>query len=106
MHLIADKSLQNTIASMLKCNREFIMIDEQKVAYEEILRLSLLSQKDYKKRTVIVKGGPGTGKSVIAVNLLADLTARDQMVQYVSKNSAPRQVYLRKLKGLMRIRKC
>lgn len=94
-----SKSLQNAIGSMLKGNREFIMIDEQKVAYEEILRLSLLSQQDYKKRTIIVQGGPGTGKTVIAVNLLAELTKRDQMVQYVSKNSAPRQVYLKKLKG-------
>ncbi len=94
-----SKSLQNAIGSMLKGNREFVMIDEQKVAYEEIMRLSLLSQKDLKKRTVIVQGGPGTGKSVIAVNLLAELTKRDQLVQYVSKNSAPRQVYLKKLKG-------
>lgn len=78
------------------------MIDEQKVAYEEILRLSLKSQKDLKKRTIIVQGGPGTGKTVIAVNLLAELTQRDQMVQYVSKNSAPRQVYLKKLKGQMK----
>ena len=94
-----SKSLQNAIGSMLKGNREFIMIDEQKVAYEEILRLSLQCQKDYKKRTIIVKGGPGTGKTVIAINLLAELTQRDQLVQYVSKNSAPRQVYLKKLKG-------
>ncbi len=97
-----SKSLQNSIASMLKGNREFIMIDDQKVAYEEILRYSLQSQKDYRKRTVIVQGGPGTGKSVIAVNLLAELTMRDQMVQYVSKNSAPRQVYLKKLKGYLK----
>ncbi len=94
-----SKSLQNSISSMLKGNKEFVMIDEQKVVYEEILRLSEMCQKDFKKRTVIVKGGPGTGKSVIAVNLLAELTMRDQMVQYVSKNSAPRDVYKRKLKG-------
>ena len=97
-----SKSLQNAIGSMLKGNREFIMIDEQKVAYEEILRLSLECQKDYRKRTIIVRGGPGTGKTVIAVNLLAELTMRDQLVQYVSKNSAPRQVYLKKLKGQIR----
>lgn len=97
-----SKSLQNAIGSMLKGNKEFIMIDEQKVAYEEILRLSLQSQNDFKKRTIVVQGGPGTGKTVIAVNLLADLTQRDQMVQYVSKNSAPRQVYLKKLKGQMK----
>ena len=94
-----SKSLQNAISSMLKGNREFIMIDEQKVVYEEILRISALCQKDFRKRTVIVKGGPGTGKSVIAVNLLAELTQRDQLVQYVSKNSAPRTVYRQKLKG-------
>jgi len=94
-----SKSLQNTIGSMLKGNREFVMIDEQKVAYEEILRSSKACMEDHKKRTIIVKGGPGTGKTVIAINLLAELTQRDQMVQYVSKNSAPRQVYLKKLKG-------
>ena len=98
-----SKSLQDTIASMLKGNREFIMIDEQKVAYEEILRCAELCQKDFKKRTIIVQGGPGTGKSVIAVNLLAELTQRDQLVQYVSKNSAPRDVYKQKLKGSVKV---
>ncbi|MCR5104923.1 MAG: DUF2075 domain-containing protein [Eubacterium sp.] len=94
-----SKSLQNSISSMLKGNKEFVMIDEQKVVYEKILKCSEMCQKDFKKRTIIIKGGPGTGKSVIAVNLLAELTMRDQMVQYVSKNSAPRDVYKRKLKG-------
>ncbi len=94
-----SKSLQNAIASMIEGNEEFIMIDEQRVVYEEIIKLSMQCQKDHKKRTVICKGGPGTGKSVIAVRLLAELTQRDQFVQYVSKNSAPRQVYATKLKG-------
>ena len=97
-----SKSLQNSIAKMLQGNREFIMIDEQKVVYEEIIRLSELCQKDGLKRTVICKGGPGTGKTVIAINLLSELTQRNQLVQYVSKNSAPRQVYLRKLKGIFK----
>ncbi len=94
-----SKSLQDTIASMLKGNKEFLLIDDQKVAYEEIIRYSVKCQKDHKKRTIICQGGPGTGKSVIAINLLAELTKRNQFVQYVSKNSAPRQVYAAKLKG-------
>ena len=65
-----SKSLQNTIALMLKGNKEFIMIDEQKVAFEEILRLSLLCQQDFKKRTIIVKGGPGTGKTTIIKSII------------------------------------
>ncbi|MCR5594039.1 MAG: DUF2075 domain-containing protein [Saccharofermentans sp.] len=97
-----SKSLQNSIAKMLQGNREFIMIDEQKVVYEDIIKWSELCQKDGHKRTVICKGGPGTGKTVIAVNLLAELTQRNQLVQYVSKNSAPRQVYLKKLKGVVK----
>ncbi len=97
-----SKSLQNAVASMIQGNREFIMIDEQRVVFEEIIKLSAKSQKDHKKRTVICKGGPGTGKSVIAVQLLAELTQRGQFVQYVSKNSAPRQVYAAKLKGNIR----
>ena len=94
-----SKSLQDSIASMIKGNQEFVMIDEQRVVFEEVLKISKLCQKDHKKRTIICKGGPGTGKSVIAVQLLAELTKQGQFVQYVSKNSAPRQVYVAKLKG-------
>lgn len=96
-----SKSLQDSIASMIMGNEEFIMIDEQRVVFEEIIDLSEQCRKDMKKRTIICKGGPGTGKSVIAVRLLAELTQKGQFVQYVSKNSAPRQVYLEKLKGVI-----
>lgn len=94
-----SKSLQDAIASMLKGNREFIMIDEQKIVHDEILKQAKACQRDHKKRTIICQGGPGTGKSVIAINLLSTLTRNNQVVQYVSKNSAPRQVYSAKLKG-------
>ncbi len=94
-----SRSLQDAIASMVKGNREFTMIDEQKVVYEEIISLSQQSFHDHKKRVVIVKGGPGTGKTVVAVNLLAELTNRGQLAQYVTRNSAPRNVYKAKLKG-------
>ena len=97
-----SKSLQNAVASMIKGNKEFILIDEQQVAFDEILRISGLCQKDHNKRTIICKGGPGTGKSVIAIRLLAELTKRGQVVQYVSKNTAPREVYAAKLKGNIR----
>lgn len=46
---------------------------------------------------MIVEGGPGTGKSVVAINLLVALTNREMLVQYVSKNAAPRAVYAAKL---------
>ncbi len=94
-----SKSLQDSIKSMIEGNREFIMLDEQKVVYEEIRKISLMCMSDLKKRTVIVKGGPGTGKTVVAINLLAQLTNDGLFAQYASKNSAPRNVYEKKLTG-------
>ena len=87
---------------MLKGNKEFVMIDDQKVVYEQIISISKKCMLDQKKRIIIVQGGPGTGKTVVAINLLAELTGQGQFVQYVSKNSAPRSVYLKKLKGIIK----
>lgn len=93
-----SKALQDSIKSMLEGNKEFIMIDEQKVVYEEAKRLAKLSYSDGKKRVLIVDGGPGTGKSVLAINLLSDLLNESMNCFYVTKNAAPRNVYSNKLK--------
>lgn len=94
-----SKSLQDAIVSMLESNPEFTLIDDQKVIFERIMELSRKCERDGKKRVLIAKGGPGTGKTVIAINLLARLTQEEVFVQYCSKNSAPRTVYANKLKG-------
>lgn len=94
-----SKSLQDAIVGMLDNNPEFTLIDDQKVIFERIMELARACKQDGRKRTLIVKGGPGTGKTVIAINLLARLTQEGMFAQYCSKNSAPRTVYARKLKG-------
>lgn len=94
-----SKKLQDTLSSMLEGNREFIMIDEQKIAYELALKMARESYLDDKKRVLIVEGGPGTGKSVVAINLLVDIMADDMVSLYVTKNSAPRNVFFEKLRG-------
>ena len=94
-----SKKLQEVLASMLKGNQHFIMIDEQKVAYEKAMNFARQSRKDDKKRVLIVKGGPGTGKSVVAINLLVGLTNENFTTFYVTKNTAPREVYFNELKG-------
>lgn len=91
-----SKALQDTIVSMIKGNQEFLMIDEQKVVFSTIKKLVENAMKNNEKYTVIVEGGPGTGKSVIAINLLAEF--RSLMVNYVTKNAAPRYVYFAKLR--------
>ena len=94
-----SKSLQDTLASMLKGNAEFCLIDEQKVAYETVRKKleNVLKGKDH-KTTIIIKGGPGTGKSVVAIQLLCDLIQKNYSALYVTKNAAPRNVYFAKLR--------
>lgn len=94
-----SKSLQDRLASMLEGNREFVMIDDQKVVYERVLSMTEKTRVDGKKRVMIVEGGPGTGKSVVAVNLLCEVIRRGMVVHYITKNAAPRNVYKTKLKG-------
>lgn len=94
-----SKSLQDAIVGMLESNPEFNLIDDQKVVFERNMELSRKCENDGKKRVLIARGGPGTGKTVIAINLLARLTQEGVFAQYCSKNSAPRLVYAKKLKG-------
>ena len=99
------KALQDSLSSMLKGNKEFYLIDEQKVAYETVKKLVEKSIKkinsvtnETQKYTIIIQGGPGTGKSVVAIQLLCDLIQKGYSVNYVTKNAAPRNVYFAKLR--------
>lgn len=96
-----SKKLQDILAAMLEGNDYFVMIDEQKVAYELALNMVRKSYLDDKKRVLIVEGGPGTGKSVVAINLLVNILAKEQdmIALYVTKNSAPREVFYERLRG-------
>ena len=113
-----SKALADAVSSMLRGNREFVLVDEQKTVYEHVL--SLVKHKAKSKnadlevreaaagidrQVVIVRGGPGTGKSVVAVNLLAALTEKRILTCYVSKNAAPRTVYAAKLAGTKTLKK-
>lgn len=88
-----SKSLQTAVGSILNGNKEFELVDEQLVSYSTILKLVENSIDKDEKHTVIVQGGPGTGKSVIAVNLLAKIINSGHTCFYVTKNSAPRAVF-------------
>ena len=99
------KALQDALVSMLKGNPEFILIDEQKVTYETVKKLVEKSIREANnpnginnKYVVLISGGPGTGKSVIAIRLLCNLINKGFSACYVTKNAAPKKVYFEKLK--------
>jgi len=93
-----SKNLADALASMMRGNAEFLMIDDQKLVYETAIDLAHRAETGT-KQCLIVKGGPGTGKSVVAINLLVELINREMMTQYVSRNSAPREVFKKRLTG-------
>jgi len=96
-HIRPSKMLADAVAGLLQGKPEFVLIDDQKVVYETILQVDANAGR--RKQVVIVQGGPGTGKSVVAINLLAALIGRKRNARYVSKNAAPRAVYEARLAG-------
>jgi DUF2075 family protein len=96
-----SKALADAVGGMVKGHREFILIDEQKLVFEDILAIERMAT-DERKQVVIVRGGPGTGKSVLAIQLMARITSERRLCKYVSKNAAPRAVYKAKMKGSVR----
>ena len=92
-----SKMLADSVVGLLQGKSEFVLIDDQKVAHETVLQVA--ARAEHRKQVVIVRGGPGTGKSVIAINLLGALIGRKRNARYVSKNAAPRAVYEARLTG-------
>ncbi len=99
-----SKSLEEALPKMLKGKPEFYLLDEQKVVESSIVNIVEHTMVNSGKSTVIVQGGPGTGKSVVAINLMAELLHGSRgrpsyTTEYVTKNSAPRNVYFAELRG-------
>ena len=98
-----SQKLSDAVLGMLDQRPEFVLVDEQKEVFEMALYLAR-QPAGAEKEVLIVHGGPGTGKSVVAINLVARLTGEGRFAQYVSKNSAPRAVYSERLAGFRRKR--
>jgi DUF2075 family protein len=94
-----SKQLAEAAGSMLEGNEEFVLLDDQKTVLEMIVATATKAQIEA-KQVLIIKGGPGTGKSVIAINALARITSLRMNSRYITPNSAPREVFKEKLKGL------
>ncbi|WP_078549765.1 DUF2075 domain-containing protein [Litchfieldia alkalitelluris] len=95
-----SKKLVETVGSLIEGNEEFILLDEQKVAYEKVVSLyNKLETQTNQKHVIIIKGGPGTGKSVIGLNLMSHLLKSDAYAEYITPNQAFREILRKKLVG-------
>ncbi|MEW5747558.1 MAG: DUF2075 domain-containing protein [Candidatus Thermoplasmatota archaeon] len=83
-----SKKLMDHVGSVIKGKPEYILLDDQLVVYDKVLACAKGGFHDRKKSVMIVRGGPGTGKSVIAINLMADLLLKGFNAQYATGSRA------------------
>lgn len=88
-----SKKLIDHVSSMFAGNQNYVLLDEQKVAFETA---RVIANKQ-EKSVVIIKGGPGTGKSVISVNLVSALLNDRLNAIFVAPNSSFRDTLVKKL---------
>jgi len=82
------KKLMDHVAQMIKNRQEYILLDEQQMIYDKVLTTAKQGFHDKQKTVIIAKGGPGTGKSVIAIDLMADLLSKGYNAHYVTGSRA------------------
>ncbi|MEU1585347.1 DUF2075 domain-containing protein [Micromonospora sp. NPDC005710] len=90
----ADRFLTSTVrpsrhllayaAAELKERSHFTLLDEQHVAYELVMHAVERARTANHKRAVVVAGGPGSGKSVIALAVLGELARRNRPVLHAT----------------------
>ncbi|MEU6618035.1 DUF2075 domain-containing protein [Streptomyces parvus] len=68
-----SKQLMAVAAQEVREREQFVLLDEQRIAYRTVLNAVRRAKQSDHKEVVIVTGGPGTGKSVIALSLLGEL---------------------------------
>ncbi|NLX47940.1 MAG: DUF2075 domain-containing protein [Euryarchaeota archaeon] len=83
-----SKKLMDHIGEVIKGKPEYVLLDEQLIVYDKVLTWASKGFNYPQKAVVIVKGGPGTGKSVIAMNLLADLSLKGWNAHYATGSRA------------------
>ncbi len=84
----ASRKLLDHVGETIKGKSEYVLLDEQLVVFD---RVKVAAEQGFcakKKTVVVVKGGPGTGKSVIALNLLGDLSQKGLNTHYVTGSKA------------------
>lgn len=83
-----SKKLLEHVGKMIHEQQVFNLIDDQIAAYNAIMHKAKELSKSKEKSVIIVKGGPGTGKSVIALEVMAELMRRKITVFHATGSSA------------------
>jgi len=83
-----SKKLLQNVGSMLEGKDDYVLLDEQLVAFDRVITEARRALEAGDPSTVLIVGGPGTGKSVIALNLMAQLAADGHNAQHATGSKA------------------
>lgn len=83
-----SKKLLFQVSKVIKGNDRYDLLDDQLIAFDKVMTSVKAGLEKNRKRVILIKGGPGTGKSVIAINLMAELSSQGLNVQYATGSKA------------------
>lgn len=83
-----SKQLLAVAADEVQRQEQFVLLDEQRVAYSLVMRAVERARTANAKEAIIVTGGPGSGKSVIALALMGELSRQGRSVVHATGSSA------------------
>ena len=96
-HISICRLVEMGDTNIFKNMENFILVDEQELVYEKAVSLARNCMEDNKKRVLIVKGGPGTGKSILALKFLTDLVINPsyniENISYITPIQSQRNIY-------------
>ncbi len=93
-----SKQLLSVAAREIQEREQFVLLDEQRVAYELVLAAVDEARHADTKTVVVIAGGPGSGKSVIALSLLGELARQGRAVLHATGSKSFTQT-LRQVAG-------
>ena len=69
-----SKQLMAVAAAEIQKREQFVLLGEQRLAFDLVMHEVTKAQQSDQKSVIVITGGPGSGKSVIALSLLGELS--------------------------------
>ncbi|MEO7069900.1 MAG: DUF2075 domain-containing protein [Nostocoides sp.] len=93
-----SKQLLAVAAEEVQRREMFVLLDEQRDAYENVLHAVTRARRGTTQTAIVVSGGPGSGKSVVALSLMGELSRQGRTVVHATGSRSFTQT-LRKVAG-------
>lgn len=83
-----SRKLMDYVSETVRSRSPWVLLDEQLIVFEKVMAAVRNRLGERRKQVIIIRGGPGTGKSVIAINLMADLLRAGLNAHYATGSKA------------------